>query len=317
MNQHLQSNNGPAGLLSRLSSTREYFVQGLTSIFDSGNKLNEDAIDDIEDQLLMSDIGVEATRRIITETRRQKVSTIEAFTSVLRATLLEVLEPCDCALDVELKNKPFVILMIGVNGVGKTTTLAKISNYLKGKGRRITIAACDTFRAAAIEQLQSWGQQLEIDVIAQQHGADPAAVAHDAWNSASSRGSDVLLVDTAGRQHTNEGLMDQLVKVQRVLSKLSPEAPHEVLLTLDAGTGQNALSQFAQFNARIPITGICLSKLDGTAKGGIIVALAQKYGVPIRFVGTGEALSDFSVFNRSEFVEALLPDPPGENSRKR
>ena len=226
----------------------------------------------------------------------------------MRSALLDLIRPCEQPLAIPRDIRPFVVMVVGVNGAGKTTTLGKLAHRFQGEGHKVMLAAADTFRAAAVDQLKVWGQRNDVPVIAQQTGADAAAVAHDALQAAIARGSDVLLVDTAGRLHTQSGLMDELKKIQRVLQKLVPSAPHEMLLVLDAGIGQNALAQFEHFHAAVGVTGLILTKLDGTAKGGVVFAVAARRPVPIRFIGVGEGIEDLRVFNATEFVEALLPD---------
>lgn len=282
------------GWFARLAKTRERLFGG------GGDAM---ALDELSDRLLMADVGVEASEQIIERLRRTDGDTAAA----LRAVLVEILAPCARELIIDDAAAPFVILMVGVNGSGKTTTTAKIAGKLSGE-RDVVLAACDTFRAAAIEQLQTWGAQLDVPVIAQAHGADAAAVAHDAYNAARARGADVLLIDTAGRQHTHEDLMAQLQKIKRVLGKAGAEKnpPHEILLTLDAGNGYNALSQVEHFKQAVGVDGLCITKLDGTAKGGVVVALAQRFGLPIRFVCGGQTVGDIGAFSAEEFVDALL-----------
>ena len=251
------------------------------------------------------------------EQRRERLPELadaRAVYDVLRQDLRAIVQPCEQPLAIDPACKPFVIMAVGVNGTGKTTSVAKLANRLKQDGHQVMLAAADTFRAAAVEQLKTWGERAGVPVIAQQTGADAAAVAFDALQAAKARGADILIVDTAGRQHTHAGLMDELKKIRRVLGKLDDAAPHEVLLVLDAGTGQNALSQLSHFRAAVGVTGLVITKLDGTAKGGIVIAIAKKTGLPIRYLGVGEALDDLQDFRVSEFVDALLPteDTRGE-----
>lgn len=293
-------------LRERLAKPRNFLAKGLAGLF-SGGKLDENALEDIEDQLVLSDVGVAAAGRLMQRLRdagRQGGSSrlIEA----LRDEMLRILEPCDTPLKPD--GQPYVIAVVGVNGVGKTTTIAKMAHRFQDQGQRVVLAAADTFRAAAIEQLQEWGSRLSIPVVAHQHGGDPAAVAHDALQSARARGADILLIDTAGRQHTQGELMSQLQKVMRVLAKLDADAPHEVLQVLDAGTGQNALAQLRAFNESVGVNSVCLTKLDGTAKGGILFAIAEEFGLPVRFLGVGEGVEDLRPFDAGQFVDALLPD---------
>lgn len=303
---------GPTGSLrSRLSKTRGALARGLSALLGHTEDLDVGLFDDLEDVLLTSDVGVEASRAMVDavrkEARRQNVTGVDGLLDLVRAEILRILDPCSRPLEIVSDAGPFVILVVGVNGVGKTTTSARLAHLWKSSGLSVMMAACDTFRAAAIEQLQTWGQRLDIPVIAQHHGADAAAVAHDALSAARARGCDVLLLDTAGRQHTHSDLMEQLGKIRRVLQKLDQGAPQEVLLVLDAGTGQNALSQMDHFRAAIDVTGLCLTKLDGTAKGGIVLAIAKKYGVPLRYIGVGEGMEDLQEFHAAEFIDALLP----------
>ncbi len=293
-------------LRERLAKPRNFLAKGLAGLF-SGGKLDENALEDIEDQLVLSDVGVAAADRLMQRLRdagRQGGSSrlIEA----LRDEMLRILEPCDMPLEPD--GQPYVITVVGVNGVGKTTTIAKMAHRFQEQGHRVVLAAADTFRAAAIEQLQEWGSRLCIPVVAHQHGGDPAAVAHDALQSARARGADILLIDTAGRQHTQGALMSQLQKVMRVLAKLDASAPHEVLQVLDAGTGQNALAQLRAFNESVGVNSVCLTKLDGTAKGGILFAIAEEFGLPVRFLGVGEGVEDLRPFDAGQFVDAILPD---------
>jgi fused signal recognition particle receptor len=273
--------------------------------------VDETLLGDLEELLLTADVGVSVSERIVDGVRRRTLqndrNTLEAVFNSVRKDMLEVLNPVSQALHLPAgRQLPFVILVVGVNGTGKTTTIGKLAHWLKSGGHTVMLAAGDTFRAAAIEQLGSWGERNEVPVIQQHSGADSASVIYDALQAATARGFDVLIADTAGRLHTQTDLMEELKKVRRVINKLDPDAPHEVLLVLDAGTGQNALSQAAQFQQAVGVTGICLTKLDGTAKGGIVLAIADRLGVPIRFVGVGEDIGDFREFNADEFVEALL-----------
>ena len=275
-----------------------------------GKKIDEDTLEELETRLLLADVGMEATQAIITQLEkrisRKEVEDIDALYTALHDILLAQLQPVEAPLEFSTDDKPFVLLMTGVNGVGKTTTIGKIARKLKDSGHSVMLAAADTFRAAAIEQLQAWGERNEVPVIAQKHGADPAAVTHDAVQTAKSRDTDVLIIDTAGRLHTQSGLMDELAKVRRVIGRLHPGAPHETLLVIDATTGQNALNQAKEFNAAVPLTGLALTKLDGTAKGGIIFALAERTKLPIRYIGVGESVDDLQPFEAKAFVDALL-----------
>ena len=261
------------------------------------------------------DIGVKASLGLVDNLRdrveREKIKDAVGVIAGLRAEIAELLKNGEQEWVVnkpDLDHNPYVILMVGVNGVGKTTTTAKIAYKLKQQGKSVMLAAADTFRAAAVEQLQSWGESLEIPVIAQQHGADAAAVAHDALTSALARNIDVLLIDTAGRLHTQSDLMEQLQKVTRVLKKANPDYPHEVMQILDAGTGQNALVQLEHFQKAVGVSSICLTKLDGSAKGGVAIALTQQYQLPIRFIGIGESFDDLQPFNAQLFAQGLISD---------
>ena len=300
------------GLFSRLRKTRESLSSGLASIFSSSPKISEGVYEEIEDQLIMADLGVQTTQTILSELRKKAVqSRIESsdeLLSVLKSVILYLLQYSEATEQSTDGKKPFVILMVGVNGVGKTTTMAKMANQYRNSGNRVLLAACDTFRAAAIEQLQSWGQRLDIPVIAQSHGADAAAVAFDAYSAAQARDMDYLLIDSAGRQHTHGDLMDQLQKLKRVLGRVDENAPHEVLLTVDAGNGQNVISQVENFNKAIPLTGLCVTKLDGTARGGVVISLADRFKLPIRYIGVGEGVDDLRPFIAEDFVDALLPE---------
>ncbi len=302
------------GLFSRLkqglSRTRTGFTTGLADLALGKKTIDDDILEDIETLLLTADVGVEATQRIIQDLTdrisRKELKDTQALYGALQDELRRILTPCDVPLEISPAHKPYVILMVGVNGAGKTTTIGKLAKRLQAEGRSVMLAAGDTFRAAAVEQLQTWGERNAVPVIAQQSGADSASVIFDALQAAQSRHIDVLIADTAGRLHTQSNLMEELKKVKRVMGKLDASAPHEVLLVVDAGTGQNALNQAQQFNAAVGLTGIALTKLDGTAKGGVIFAIANKMQVPIRFIGVGEAIDDLRPFNAEEFVAALF-----------
>ncbi len=303
-----------AGLFSRLKSglsrTRSGLTEGISDLVLGKREIDDDLLEEIETQLLVADMGVEATQAIIADltqrVSRKQLSDSEALMTALREDMLAMLEPSSKPLEIEQGKKPFVILVVGINGAGKTTTIGKLAKRLQGEGRSVMLAAGDTFRAAAVEQLQVWGERNEIPVIAQHSGADSASVIFDAVQAAQARGIDVVIADTAGRLHTQANLMEELKKVKRVMGKLDESAPHEVLLVLDAGTGQNALNQAQQFHAAVEVSGIALTKLDGTAKGGIIFAIARKTGLPIRFIGVGEGIDDLRVFEAKEFVDALF-----------
>ncbi|MGJ8526368.1 Signal recognition particle receptor FtsY [Halomonadaceae bacterium LMG 33818] len=296
---------------SGLSKTRNNFTGGLATLFLGKKEIDDELIEDLETQLLVADVGVEATTQIIDtlseRVSRKELSSADALYKALQQELGNMLAPVEKPLVLPPKGQgPFVILVIGVNGVGKTTTIGKLARRYKSEGRSVMLAAGDTFRAAAVEQLKVWGDRNDVPVVAQHTGADSASVIYDALSSARSRNVDVLIADTAGRLHNKSHLMEELKKVQRVMAKLDPDAPHEVMLVLDAGTGQNAISQAETFGDAIPITGIALTKLDGTAKGGVIFALAKQLGIPIRYIGVGESLEDLRPFEAAPFTEALF-----------
>ena len=275
-----------------------------------GGKIDDAALDELETRLITADVGVETTERILGGLRkkvaRKELADLNALLAALRSSLLEILTPVATPLIIDPDHSPFAILVVGVNGAGKTTTIGKLARQLKLHDMKVMLAAGDTFRAAAVEQLQIWGQRNEVPVIAQATGADPAAVVFDAMQAAKSRGIDVMIADTAGRLHTQTNLMDELKKVKRVMGRVDPSAPHEVLLVLDASQGQNALQQARLFNDALGVSGIVLTKLDGTAKGGIVFAIASELGLPIRFIGLGESAEDFQDFEAEAFVDALL-----------
>ena len=302
------------GLFGRLGEalrkTRSAIADGIAQIIGARTTIDDALVEDIETILLTADVGVEATRRIIgsieTRVSRSEIADLNALLASLEKDMLEILVPVEEPLSIPESSGPYVILVIGVNGAGKTTTIGKLAARLKADGRSVMIAAGDTFRAAAIEQVQVWGDRTGAPVIAQQPGADSASVIYDAFDAARARGIDVLIADTAGRLHTRVGLMDELRKVRRVIGKLDASAPHEVLLVLDAGTGQNALSQAVRFHDAVGVTGIALTKLDGTAKGGIIFAIAERLGLPIRLIGVGEGVDDLRDFDAKAFVAAII-----------
>ncbi|GAB4255047.1 MAG: hypothetical protein Kow0065_02700 [Methylomicrobium sp.] len=304
----------PEPLYLRLKSQLQKTRSGLGSILSAlpvGQKsIDEDLLEDIEARLLMADLGMDVTTTIIKHLtdglERHQLNDGEALQQALKQELLAILKPCSHPLRIPKQDKPFVILVVGVNGAGKTTTIGKMAKRFQAQGHSVMLAAGDTFRAAAVEQLQTWGERNQIHVVAQHTGADSASVIYDGVQSAQAKGIDVLIADTAGRLHTKSNLMDELKKVRRIIGKLDETAPHEVLLVLDAGTGQNALSQAKQFNEAVALTGIALTKLDGTAKGGVIFALAKQFGVPIRFIGIGEGIDDLQDFDAEQFVDALF-----------
>jgi fused signal recognition particle receptor len=306
----------PAGLFAslrqRLSKTRQNLSAGLADLLLGKKQIDAELLEQLEEQLLMADVGMQATQEItsrLTESlQRKQLKDNESLIGTLKSIMSDILAPCAIPLNVNSANKPFVILMVGVNGAGKTTTVSKLAQQYKSQGLKVMLAAGDTFRAAAVEQLQSWGDRLEIPVVKQGQGADSASVIYDALQSAQARNIDVLIADTAGRLHTQTGLMDELEKIKRVMAKLDPDAPQETLLVLDAGTGQNALTQASNFRDTVGISGIILTKLDGTAKGGMIFSVAEQLQTPIRYIGVGESVDDLRPFDNEEFVDALLAD---------
>ena len=299
-----------ARLKSGLSRTRSSLTDGIGSLVLGRKQIDDELLEELETQLLMADVGVDVTQRIIAEltqqVSRKQLSDGEALMGALQQSMNSILSPCSKPLVIDSAHKPFVILVVGVNGVGKTTTIGKLAKRLQQQGHSVMLAAGDTFRAAAVEQLQTWGERNDVTVVAQHTGADSASVVFDALDSAHARDIDVLIADTAGRLHTQDNLMEELKKIRRVLGKLDDSAPHEVLLVVDAGTGQNALSQARQFHEAVGLSGITITKLDGTAKGGIIFAIANKLNIPIRFIGVGEGIDDLRVFDAEEFTRALF-----------
>ncbi|MBA1292329.1 signal recognition particle-docking protein FtsY [Pseudomonas lurida] len=300
-----------ARLKQGLSKTSASIGEGMASLFLGRKTIDDELLEDIETRLLTADVGVEATAVIIQsltqKVARKQLTDADALYKSLQAELAAMLKPVEAPL-VITPNKPFVILVVGVNGAGKTTTIGKLAKKLQLEGKKVMLAAGDTFRAAAVEQLQVWGERNKIPVIAQHTGADSASVIFDAVQAAKARNIDVLIADTAGRLHTKDNLMEELKKVRRVIGKLDADAPHEVLLVLDAGTGQNAISQAKQFNQTVQLTGLALTKLDGTAKGGVIFALAKQFGLPIRYIGVGEGIDDLRTFEAEPFVQALFAE---------
>lgn len=296
----------------KLNKSRSQLGGRLKSMFRLHRKLDDDLLEDLETLLLTADVGVQVSLSIIeqltTSIKRRELDDADAVLRSLRQQLNEILAPCQQPFEIDLECKPFVILMIGVNGAGKTTTIGKLAHRLRGAGLKVMLAAGDTYRAAAVEQLKAWGERNQVPVVAQASGADSASVVYDALAAARARGVDVLIADTAGRLHTQSNLMDELRKIKRVLAKLDPSAPHEVMLVLDGGAGQNAINQAEQFHQAVKVSGITITKLDGTAKGGMVFALAKKLGIPIRFIGVGENAADLHDFDSAAFVNALLPD---------
>lgn len=305
-----------SGLFARLkqglSRTRGRLSDGLSGLILGKKTIDESLLEEVETQLLSADVGIAATDQIISNLNnklsRKQLASPEEFLNALKQELSELLNPCSVPLEVQGKGRPFVILMVGVNGVGKTTTIGKLAKRLQMDGHKIMLAAGDTFRAAAVEQLQAWGDRNDVPVVAQATGADSASVIFDAYQSAAARGADVLIADTAGRLHNKENLMQELEKIVRVLKKLDAELPDEIMLVLDATTGQNALSQASSFHSSVNLTSISLTKLDGTAKGGVLFAIAKQLKLPIRFIGVGEKVDDLRPFDAEQFVEALFAD---------
>jgi fused signal recognition particle receptor len=305
-------------LKESLKKTRDSFTEGIASLFLGQKEIDEHLLEKLETHLLSADVGVEATQYII-QTLTQKISRKElkdasSVFSALQKLLVEMLMPCEVPLKIDTTQKPFVILMIGVNGAGKTTTIGKLAKKFQQEQLSVMLAAGDTFRAAAVEQLQVWGDRNNVPVLAQHTGADSASVIFDAFQSAKAKALDVLIADTAGRLHTRDNLMDELKKVKRVIQKLDPNAPHEVMLVLDSGMGQNALVQAQKFHEALNVTGLVLTKLDGTAKGGIIFAIANKLKLPIRFIGVGETTDDLRTFEAQAFVNALFDQNGNQES---
>ncbi len=306
-----------SGFFTRL---RARVGRGATWVADllPGRRIDDALLEELETRLLEADVGVEATADILAELHRKvaraELADAKALEAALADALVAILKPVERPLAVDRSKKPFVILVVGVNGSGKTTTIGKLARRLKGENLSVLLAAGDTFRAAAVEQLAVWAERNGVPIVAQATGADPAAVVFDALQSAKARGIDVLLADTAGRLHTQSHLMDELAKIARVIRRLDPEAPHEVLLVLDASLGQNAVRQAEQFSRAIGVTGIAVTKLDGTAKGGVVVAIAKRFGLPVRFVGVGEQAEDFGIFDARAYVEGLLRSPAAEAS---
>ena len=296
-------------LIQGLIKTKQNIGSGFLNFF-RGKKIDDDLFEELEEQLLIADLGMPTTTKIINNltqhATKQQLKDAELLYQQLKLELADVLKPVAQPLEIDTTKKPYVILMVGVNGVGKTTTIGKLAKKFQDEGKSVMLAAGDTFRAAAVEQLQVWGERNHIPVIAQSSGSDSASVIFDAMQSASARNIDVLIADTAGRLQNKNHLMDELKKIVRVMKKYDETAPHEIMLTLDAGTGQNAISQAKLFNEAVGLTGITLTKLDGTAKGGVIFAIADQFNIPIRFIGVGEKIDDLRPFNSEEFIEALF-----------
>ncbi len=299
-----------APLEAKLSRTRSRFRDNLLDFMLGNKPIDADLLEELENQLIMADVGIDATTKVMQALNRQvsrsEVSDSDALRLALQRELVALLAPVEQPLEIPDSDSPFVILVVGVNGSGKTTTIGKLAKQLQDGGKSVMLAAGDTFRAAAVEQLQTWGERNNVPVITQGSGADSASVIFDAVQSAKARGIDVLIADTAGRLHTQNNLMEELQKVKRVIGKVDPAAPHETLIVLDGGTGQNALNQAQQFHQSMQLTGMVVTKLDGTAKGGVIFAIAAHLGLPIRFIGVGEQVADLEVFEAERYVDALV-----------
>ncbi len=300
-------------LKERLSRTSTNISEGVASLVVGKKAIDADVLDALETQLLTADVGVDATMEIIDDLtgrmKRKQLGDVDALFAALRENMLEILQPVSKPLVVENQSDPYVILMVGINGAGKTTTIGKLAKRFQAQGKSVMLAAGDTFRAAAVEQLQIWGERNNIPVVATERSSDPASVAYDAVQAAKARKVDVLIVDTAGRLHTQSNLMEELKKVKRVMGKLDENTPHEVLLVLDGGIGQNAVIQAEQFHKAVNVSGLVLTKLDGTAKGGVVFAITKKLALPIRLIGIGEGIDDLRDFNAEEFIDALLVKP--------
>ncbi|MCL2335798.1 MAG: signal recognition particle-docking protein FtsY [Firmicutes bacterium] len=296
-------------LKESLGKTRKNFVEKIEQVVSGRRRIDEALYEELEEALIQADVGIEAAVELVenmrAEVKKQRISESEALTALLKEQILAILGPETVALNLHA-GKPAVIMVVGVNGVGKTTTIGKLAHMLKEDGKSVLLGAADTFRAAAVEQLEIWGQRVGCNVIRHSEGSDPAAVAYDSLQAAKARNIDVLIVDTAGRLHTKSNLMEELSKINRVLGREMPGAPHEVLLVLDAATGQNAINQARLFKEAVGVTGVVLTKLDGTARGGVIVAVKQILDVPVKMIGLGEGIEDLRPFNAREFVEALF-----------
>ena len=297
-------------LKSGLSKTRGQLAEGVGNLLLGAKEIDDAVLEELETALLLTDVGMETTRDIMAEltrrVKRRELNDTRALHGALTDLLKEQLAPLSRPLQIPPDTRPFVILMVGVNGAGKTTTIGKLAHRFKAEGRSVMLAAGDTFRAAAVEQLQTWGERNGVAVVAQRQGADSASVVYDAVQAAQARGVDVLLADTAGRLQAKTSLMEELAKVKRVMGRLDADAPHEVLLVLDAGIGQNALSQVREFDAAVGVTGLVVTKLDGTARAGVLFAIARQLAKPVYFIGLGEGLDDLKPFSATDFVDALL-----------
>jgi len=303
------SEDNTADLSRSLEKTKRTLSDGMADFFLGKKSIGDNLLDELETHLLSADVGINATTTIIDELQsnisRKVINDTESLHLKLAEIMKSILQPCEQPLNTA-SAKPFVILVVGINGAGKTTSIGKLANHFMQQGKSVMLAAGDTFRAAAVEQLQEWGKRNDVPVISQGTGADPASVIFDAVASASSKNIDIVIADTAGRLHTQDNLMDELAKIKRVLGKLDANAPHETLIVMDAGFGQNALHQAQQFHDSIGLTGMAVTKLDGTAKGGILFSIAKTLNLPVRFIGIGEGINDLKPFNASEFVDALL-----------
>ena len=307
-------NTKKSGLFARLkqglSRTGSSLTEGVEALVLGKKQIDDEVLEDLETRLLMADVGVDATMKIIdqltAEVKRNELKDVDALMQSMYKIMTKILRPVAEPLEISDEHHPTVILMVGINGAGKTTTIGKLAKQFQNEGKSVMLAAGDTFRAAAVEQLQVWGERNDIPVVAQGTGADSASVIYDAMDSAKARGIDVLLADTAGRLHTQDNLMEELKKVKRVMQKIDPQAPHEVMLIIDASIGQNALAQAKEFDSAIGLTGITVTKLDGTAKGGILFAIAEQAKIPVRYIGVGEGINDLQEFDAYEFVGALL-----------
>jgi fused signal recognition particle receptor len=314
-------NPPPAGFFKRLRNKlgagTSWVTQGLREML-PGRKIDAAALEELETRLITADVGVEATTRILDDlgkrVARKELNDVDALLAALHAAMVAILKPVERELQVDTRMKPYVILVVGINGAGKTTTIGKLCHRLLAERHSVMLASGDTFRAAAREQLMTWAERNGVAVVSQQHGAEPAAVIFDGMQAARARNIDVLIADTAGRLHTQTHLMEELRKVKRVIGRLDPTAPHEVLLVLDGTIGQNAVAQAEEFNKAIGVTGLVITKLDGSAKGGVVLAIAQKLNIPIRFVGVGEQIEDFGPFKAEDFVSALLKSGSGESA---
>jgi fused signal recognition particle receptor len=299
-------------LKSGLSKTRSQFSKSLSNLVLGQKEIDDDLLEEIETLLLMADVGVDTTSKIIQDltekSERKELKDSAALMKRLKQLLHEIVEPVEQPLKIDASTKPFVMLIVGVNGVGKTTTIGKLAHQFIGQGKSVMLAAGDTFRAAAVEQLKTWGERNNVPVVAQHTGADSASVIYDAVEAAKARQVDIVIADTAGRLHTKNNLMEELTKVKRVIGKVDPSAPHEVMLVVDAGTGQNALVQAVEFNKAVELSSVTITKLDGTAKGGVVFALADKMKLPIRYIGVGESKEDLRSFSADDYIDALFDD---------